>query len=184
MAGTKIRERPLSPHLQIYRWPLPMMMSIAHRVTGVGLYFGTILVAWWLIAAGSGPGCYSRLSGFINSWFGRLILFGYTWALHSPHAGRHSPSDLGYRPRLRAERARMARRSRRMVGSAVLTVLIWVVGYFAIGGRAMTEHRDIRTPLARVRGLGASQQRDRAFLVAAPDRSGQCAADDRVCHGS
>ena len=76
MAGTKARERPHSPHLQVYRWPLPMMMSIAHRVTGVGLYFGTILIVWWLIAVGSGPGGYSKFMGFINLWFGRLILFG------------------------------------------------------------------------------------------------------------
>ncbi len=97
MAGTKARERPLSPHLQIYRWPLPMMMSIVHRITGVGLYFGTLLLAWWLIAVGSGPGGYSRMTGFINSWFGRLILFGYTWALihHMLGGIRHLIWDTG-----------------------------------------------------------------------------------------
>jgi succinate dehydrogenase / fumarate reductase cytochrome b subunit len=55
MAAIKTTERPLSPHFQIYRWPIPMMMSIAHRITGAALYFGTLLMAWWLIAAGSGP---------------------------------------------------------------------------------------------------------------------------------
>ena len=97
MAGIKARERPISPHLQIYRWPLPMMMSIAHRITGAGLYFGTLLVAWWLIAIGSGSGGYSRMTGFIDSWFGRLLLFAYTWTLihHMLGGIRHLIWDTG-----------------------------------------------------------------------------------------
>src|SRR4051812_32428294 len=74
-------QRPISPHLQIYRWPLPMMMSIAHRVTGAGLYIGTLLLAWWLIAAATGPNPYAVIASFMSSFLGRLILFGYTWAL-------------------------------------------------------------------------------------------------------
>ncbi len=74
-------ERPLSPHLQIYRPMLTMMMSIAHRITGAALYVGTLLVAWLLVAAASGPAAYATASGFLTSWFGKLILFGYTWAL-------------------------------------------------------------------------------------------------------
>jgi succinate dehydrogenase / fumarate reductase cytochrome b subunit len=133
MAGTKARERPLSPHIQIYRWPLPMMMSIAHRVTGVGLYVGTLLVAWWLIAASSGPGSYARLSGFMNSWFGRLILFGYTWALlhHMLGGIRHLIWDTG-RGFEQHEREWLSLAT--IVGSAGLTLLLWIVGYFAIGG--------------------------------------------------
>ncbi|MCK5744578.1 MAG: succinate dehydrogenase, cytochrome b556 subunit, partial [Oricola sp.] len=74
-------DRPLSPHLQIYK-PIPtMMMSIVHRITGVALYVGTILVAWWLIAAASGPDYFAMVNGFFGSWFGVLVLFGYTWAL-------------------------------------------------------------------------------------------------------
>src|SRR5271169_948122 len=69
-------ERPLSPHLQIYRPMLTMMMSIVHRITGFGLYFGTLLLAWWLIAAAS-PSAYARFQWFAGSWIGRLILFGY-----------------------------------------------------------------------------------------------------------
>lgn len=74
-------DRPLSPHLQTYRWTLTMAMSIVHRATGIALYFGTILLAWWLMAVASGPGAYGIFSSFIGSWFGRLVLFGYTWAL-------------------------------------------------------------------------------------------------------
>src|SRR5882672_7187093 len=74
-------QRPLSPHLQIYRPLLTMMMSIVHRVTGAALYFGMLLLAWWLIAAASGPTAYANVEWFIGSLIGRLILFGYTWAL-------------------------------------------------------------------------------------------------------
>src|SRR5258708_6162837 len=88
MAETKAPvERPLSPHLMVYRWPLPMAMSIAHRITGSGLYFGTLLVAWWLIAAAAGPNPYSNVAAFMSSFFRRLILFGSTWALLHHMAG-------------------------------------------------------------------------------------------------
>src|SRR5215217_4813231 len=98
MAITKTSERPLSPHIQIYRWPMPMIMSILHRITGAGLYFGTLLMAWWLIAAGSGPNAYAKMGAFMGSAFGRLILFGYTWALihHMLGGIRHLIWDAGY----------------------------------------------------------------------------------------
>ena len=97
MTGSKAPARPLSPHMQIYRWPLPMMMSILHRITGGGLYVGTLLMAWWLIATASGPNAYATCGNFINSWFGRLILFGYTWALTHHMLGgiRHLIWDSG-----------------------------------------------------------------------------------------
>ena len=126
MADTKARERPLSPHMQIYRWPLPMMMSILHRITGVGLYFGTILIAWWLIAVASGPGGYSRFTSFINSWVGRLILFGYTWALiHHMFGGvRHFIWDTGHGYGAN-EREWLVRVG--LAGSIVTTVVLWIV---------------------------------------------------------
>lgn len=74
------RERPLSPHLQVYKPMLTTAMSIIHRITGSALYFGTFLVVWWLIAAASGPAYFDLVNGFFSSWFGRLVLFGYTWA--------------------------------------------------------------------------------------------------------
>src|SRR5271167_5182562 len=70
-AGAK---RPLSPHLQIYRPMLTMMMSIVHRITGFANYFGTLLLAWWLNAAAT-PGAYARFQWFAGSLVGRLILF-------------------------------------------------------------------------------------------------------------
>jgi succinate dehydrogenase / fumarate reductase cytochrome b subunit len=133
MAGSKVRERPLSPHLQIYRWPWPMAMSIVHRLTGIGLYFGTLLVAWWLIAAGAGPNAYSRIGGFINSGIGRLILFGYTWALihHMLGGIRHLIWDAGYGFEAN-EREWLSVAT--LVGSVLLTILLWVVGYLFVGG--------------------------------------------------
>jgi len=88
-----LRNRPLSPHLQIYKPMLTMMMSIVHRITGAALYFGTLLLVWWLIAAAAGPNAYATLQWFMESLLGRLILFGYTWALihHALGAARYAP---------------------------------------------------------------------------------------------
>ena len=85
-----------------------MAMSIIHRVTGIALYFGTLLLAWWLIATASGPAAYAHVQGFIGSLFGRLILFGYTWALLHHLLGGMRHFCLGPRLRLQAERARVA----------------------------------------------------------------------------
>ena len=90
--------RPLSPHLQIYK-PIPTMVaSIVHRITGGALYFGTLLVAWWLIALASGPAYYDWVNWAMGTIIGRLILIGYTWALvhHMLGGLRHFTWDLGY----------------------------------------------------------------------------------------
>jgi len=127
------RSRPLSPHLQIYRPMLTMMMSIVHRITGGALYFGTLLLAWWLIAAAAGPNAYANFEAFIGSFIGRVILFGYTWALlhHMLGGIRHLIWDTlhGFEP---AEREWLTVAS--LVGSIVLTIVVWVIGYLAIGG--------------------------------------------------
>src|SRR6202034_2673700 len=97
MAETKApTARPLSPHLQIYRPMLSMMMSIVHRITGFGNYFGMLLLAWWLIAAAS-PNGYARFQWFAASLIGRLILFGFTWSvIHHMLGGiRHLIWDTG-----------------------------------------------------------------------------------------
>jgi succinate dehydrogenase / fumarate reductase, cytochrome b subunit len=133
MTGPKARARPISPHLDIYRWPLPMLMSILHRITGVGLYFGTLLMAWWLIAAASGPNAYATFGGFINSIFGRVILFGYTWALihHMLGGIRHLIWDTGrgFEPN---EREWLSLAT--AIGSIGFTILLWAIGYLYYGG--------------------------------------------------
>src|SRR3546814_9638631 len=84
--GVCMREerRPLSPHLQISKPQLTSVMSISHRATGVGLAAGTLVLAWWLIAAAAGPEAFATVQGFIGSWFGYLILFGFSYALMYP----------------------------------------------------------------------------------------------------
>lgn len=90
--------RPLSPHLQVYRLSVNMVMSMVHRVTGTALYFGTLLLAWWLISAAVGPDYFDYVSACFDSWLGRVVLFGYTWALlHHMFGGfRHFIWDTGY----------------------------------------------------------------------------------------
>ena len=125
-------ERPLSPHLQIYRPMLTMMMSIVHRITGFGNYFGTLLLAWWFIAAGS-PNGYARFQWFASSWIGRLILFGYTWSvIHHMLGGiRHLIWDTGHGFEAN-EREWLSLAT--AVGSVSLTLLLWIVGYLVMGG--------------------------------------------------
>jgi succinate dehydrogenase / fumarate reductase cytochrome b subunit len=132
-SATRLKPRPLSPHLQIYKPMLTMMMSIVHRITGGALYFGTLLVAWWLIAAASGPSAYTTFETFIGSIIGRLILFGYTWALlhHMLGGIRHLIWDLGYgfEP---TEREVLTVAT--LIGSIGLTIALWAIGLIALGG--------------------------------------------------
>jgi len=120
--------RPLSPHLQIYRWPLTMTMSIAHRVTGGALYFGMLLLAWWLIAAASGEAYFNFVNGIFGSRIGLVILLGFTWALvhHMLGGLRHFVWDFGYGLGKPA-RDRLALAN--IVLSVVITILLWIVGF-------------------------------------------------------
>jgi succinate dehydrogenase / fumarate reductase, cytochrome b subunit len=90
-------DRPISPHLQIYRWQLPMLLSILHRAAGVVLSAGAILLVWWLVAAASGPDAYEGVENFLGSWIGLLVLFGWTTALfyHLCNGIRHLVWDTG-----------------------------------------------------------------------------------------
>ena len=120
--------RPLSPHLQIYRPMLTMMMSIAHRITGAALYVGTLLLAWFLIAAATGPDAFAIAAGFLNSIIGKLILFGFTWALFHHLLGgiRHIIWDAGY-GFTHPEREYLAQAT--LIGGIVLTLLAWIIAY-------------------------------------------------------
>lgn len=92
------RQRPLSPHLQVYRLPLPAISSITFRITGVGLTVGTLLFAWWIIAAATGPEAFATVQGFLGSPIGLLLLLGFTWATwyHTLNGVRHLVWDAGY----------------------------------------------------------------------------------------
>jgi succinate dehydrogenase / fumarate reductase cytochrome b subunit len=93
-----VRERPLSPHLQIYRWQLTMSMSILHRACGLALAAGIAMVVWMLVAAATGPDAYGRFSAFAASGLGRLMIFGWSAALcyHMCNGVRHLFWDMGY----------------------------------------------------------------------------------------
>jgi succinate dehydrogenase / fumarate reductase cytochrome b subunit len=125
-------QRPLSPHIQIYRWTLTMTLSILHRATGVALYAGTALLAWWLIAVATGPEAYAQVQAVSSHWFGRLVLFGYSWALfHHMFGGlRHFIWDTGRGFDLPTVE-RLARLSALL--PLLLTLAAWVAAYKYLG---------------------------------------------------
>jgi succinate dehydrogenase / fumarate reductase, cytochrome b subunit len=128
MADSRPQERPLSPHLQIYKPMLTMMMSITHRITGAALYFGIILFVWWLSAAAHSDAYFALVNGFFSHWFGRLLMFGFTWALihHAIGGFRHFIWDVGRGFKLPTVEW-MARAN--LIGSIALTLLVWVIAY-------------------------------------------------------
>jgi succinate dehydrogenase / fumarate reductase cytochrome b subunit len=118
--------RPLSPHLSIYRFTLTMTMSIVHRATGIALYGGTLLLALWLFAAAIGGGFFEFVAWLFGTWFGQLVLFGYTWVLFHHMLGglRHFVWDF--------TRA-MDANGREMIvriqlgASILLTLVVWAI---------------------------------------------------------
>jgi succinate dehydrogenase / fumarate reductase cytochrome b subunit len=126
MADVNPGNRPLSPHLQIYRPQISSVLSILHRITGVGLALGAVLVVWWLLAAATGPEYFATVDGLLTSWIGHLVLLGVTWALayHLLNGIRHLFWDMGYGFEIETvDKTGWAV----VIGSAVLTVLLWLV---------------------------------------------------------
>lgn len=125
--------RPLSPHLQVYRWTITMASSILHRGTGAALGAGTLLLAWWLLAAATGPDAFEVVQDFMASIIGRLILFGFTWSLmfHFLNGIRHLAWDTGKGFELKTA---TTTGWLVFVGSVVLTLVAWWLGYQAMGG--------------------------------------------------
>lgn len=100
MADVNRGNRPLSPFMigPVYRPQITSMLSILHRLTGIGLALGFALVVWWFFAAAAGPDYFGFVDGFLTSWVGHLILFGSTFALyfHLCNGIRHLFWDAGY----------------------------------------------------------------------------------------
>ncbi len=125
--------RPLSPHLQIYRPQLTSVLSILHRLTGIALAAGTLLLVWWLVAVAAGPAAFETVQGFIGSWFGRALLLGWSYALfyHLANGIRHLAWDAGWGFELKTAY---------LTGwtviwaSVALTLLAWILGYSMRGG--------------------------------------------------
>jgi succinate dehydrogenase / fumarate reductase cytochrome b subunit len=123
----KLVRRPLSPHLQVYRPQITTVVSIVHRMTGVALGFGTLLLTWWLVAAATSPDAFAVVQGFIGSAIGLLLLFGWTFALffHLFNGIRHLAWDVG----LGFEKPHYHVTGWAVVaGAVVATVLTWVIG--------------------------------------------------------
>lgn len=132
--ANRSRERPLSPHLQVYRWQVQMVTSILHRMTGVILVVGSLLIVWALLALAAGPQEWSDFSSFTRSGPGFLILFGWSWALafHLINGIRHLVQDAGWGYQVET----FIRSSWvSVIGSLVLTALIWLIA-MAQGGAA------------------------------------------------
>ncbi len=120
-------QRPLSPHLGIYRMQINMAMSIIHRITGAALYFGTILLAAWLISAATSADAFRFVNGLLGHPLGQLVMFGYTWALiHHMFGGiRHLIWDTGRALDIRSADT-LGWLS--IIGSISLTVVLWFIG--------------------------------------------------------
>ncbi|MDR3529770.1 MAG: succinate dehydrogenase, cytochrome b556 subunit [Rhodopila sp.] len=123
----KLVRRPLSPHLQVYRWPISMALSILHRVTGVGLAIGTLLLTWWLVAAASSDDVFDRAQWFMGSALGLLLLFGWSVALifHFFSGIRHLVWDAGVgfdAPTYNTSGWAV------LIATGACTVLVWVIG--------------------------------------------------------
>ena len=128
MANTRNAGRPLSPHLQIYRRTLTMMMSIVHRATGIALYAGTLLLVWWLSAAATSDQYFDLVQAVFGSWIGQLVLFGFTWALihHTLGGIRHLVWDVGHGFDLKDVELSS---KLTLGGSIVLTIAVWAIAY-------------------------------------------------------
>ena len=123
----RLVRRPLSPHLQVYRWPITMAASILNRMTGVSLSVGSLLLVWWLVAAAAGPEAFAQVQGFVGSWIGLVMLLGWTASLfyHLYGGMRHLVWDAGYgfEPRTLNPMTWV------VLGlTAASTALVWVVG--------------------------------------------------------
>ena len=125
------RARPLSPHIGIYRFIPTMIASIMHRVTGGALYLGTLLVAWWLLAAATGPEAYAVAAAVLTNPLGLIVMFGYTFLLvvHALGGIRHFVWDTGAMMD-KFTTTKMAYATG--IGGLAVTVAIWVVGFIAL----------------------------------------------------
>ncbi|MCA8927441.1 MAG: succinate dehydrogenase, cytochrome b556 subunit [Alphaproteobacteria bacterium] len=121
-------ERPLSPHLQVYRPQWTSILSISHRATGIVLSVGAVVLVWWLVAAADSPAYYQDVAGLLGSVIGQLFLFGWTFCLmyHLMNGIRHLVWDAG--GWLELEQARKSG-THCVVAAVVLTVVSWIAAY-------------------------------------------------------
>jgi len=127
------QNRPVSPHLQIYRFMWTMALSISHRMSGVFLTIGAIFLVYWLVSVASGPAAYDTARELISSWPGQVLMFAWTLAFyfHFCNGLRHLFWDAG-----RGLEISQARASAYLVIAAtlILTAVTWVAAYMVNGG--------------------------------------------------
>lgn len=121
-------QRPLSPHIQIYRWQLPMVLSIIHRATGIVLAIGMLVLVYWLLAAASGAEAYASAQQLLGSWVGRVVLLGFSFALffHLCNGIRHLFWDAGVGFEIKTA---YASGTAVVVVSIALTIIAWALAY-------------------------------------------------------
>lgn len=130
--GAKPHPRPLSPHLQVYKPQLTSLTSILHRFSGIALSAGILYLLCWLLAVANGAESFDRLQDFNGSVIGRLLLFGWSVAFfyHLLNGIRHLAWDAGFGFELpTAYKSGYAV----LIGTAILTIAAWVIGYFQMG---------------------------------------------------
>ena len=131
------RERPLSPHLQVYRWQITMVMSILHRATGVALAVGALAFALWLVSVAFGGPLAECAQAVLSSWFGTLSLFGFSACLiyHLLNGIRHLVWDAGYGFGAQEGNDQVGRSGMlTAVLAVILTLIVWYAGLNAGGG--------------------------------------------------
>ena len=126
-------QRPLSPHLQIYRPQLTSVLSITHRATGVAVVVGTLVLVYWLLAVASGAETYASAQYLLGSWLGRIVLLGFSFALffHLCNGIRHLFWDVGLGFELKTA---YASGTAVVIVSVVMTLLAWSLAYAMRGG--------------------------------------------------
>lgn len=127
-------ERPLSPHIQIYRPQITSGLSIFHRITGVALTLGTLLLTWWLVSAAYGPEAFATAQAFFGSVIGQLVLWGFTFSVfyHLANGVRHLLWDFGWGFEL--EQLRFSGIVM-LAFAAVATLVTLIAGYALAGGQ-------------------------------------------------
>jgi succinate dehydrogenase / fumarate reductase cytochrome b subunit len=124
----RLAHRPLSPHLQVYRWQITSVISILHRLTGLGLGIGAGVLTWWLVAGATSADAFAIVQHFLGSPFGLFLMFGWTLCLffHLLNGIRHLAWDLGRgfeKPHYHASGWAV------VIGAGAATILVWVIGF-------------------------------------------------------
>jgi len=124
--------RPLSPHLQVYRPQLTSILSILHRITGVVIWAGAVMMTYWIASATYGPEAFARAQWFLGSWFGRLVLLGLTGATfyHLANGIRHLAWDIGWGYEM--DKLNISGWAV-LIFTGVMTVLTFLAGYWVAG---------------------------------------------------